>query len=48
MLVHLVNQMRTANDSVLVAHNEDWLPEDEPDVFIIRARPDDPAGSAPR
>lgn len=36
-----VNQQRTANDRVLVAHNEDWVPEDEPDVFIIHARPDD-------
>jgi isopenicillin-N N-acyltransferase-like protein len=26
---------------VLVAHNEDWVPEDEPDVFMLHARPDD-------
>lgn len=36
-----VNQERTADGSVLACHNEDWLPEDEPDVFIISARPDD-------
>jgi isopenicillin-N N-acyltransferase-like protein len=36
-----VSQERTANGNVLVAHNEDWLPEDEPDVFMISARPDD-------
>ncbi len=36
-----VSQERTGNGSVLVAHNEDWLPEDEPDVFMIYARPND-------
>jgi isopenicillin-N N-acyltransferase like protein len=36
-----VNQERSANGHVLVAHNEDWLPEDEPDLVIIRARPND-------
>lgn len=35
-----VNQERTSNGTVLVAHNEDWIPEDEPDVYIIEARPD--------
>lgn len=35
-----VNQERTANGHVLIAHNEDWLPEDEPDVYLIRAKPD--------
>jgi len=34
-----VNQERTANECVLIAHNEDWLPEDEPDVYFIHARP---------
>ncbi len=34
-------QERTTSGHVLVAHNEDWLPEDEPDLAIIRARPDD-------
>ncbi|HCE18106.1 MAG TPA: hypothetical protein DEQ80_09625 [Anaerolinea thermolimosa] len=32
---------RSANGHVLVAHNEDWLPEDENDLVIIRARPED-------
>ncbi len=36
-----VSQERTANGNVLVAHNEDWVPEDEPDVFMLYARPDD-------
>ena len=35
-----VNQERTENGLVLVAHNEDWVPEDEQDVFLIHARPD--------
>ncbi len=34
-----VSQERTTNHHVLVAHNEDWLPEDEMDVFVIRAHP---------
>ncbi|MGA7192063.1 MAG: C45 family peptidase [Anaerolineales bacterium] len=29
----------TANGHVLLAHNEDWVPEDEDDVFIIHATP---------
>ena len=36
-----VNQKYTKSGNVLVAHNEDWVPEDEPDVFLINARPDD-------
>ena len=36
-----VAQERSANGHVLVAHNEDWLPEDEPDLVIVRAHPDD-------
>lgn len=36
-----VNQSRTANEHVLIAHNEDWIPEDEPDVYLIHAHPDD-------
>jgi len=36
-----VNQACTANGTVLVAHNEDWVPEDEDDVFLIHATPDD-------
>jgi isopenicillin-N N-acyltransferase-like protein len=35
-----VSQERSANGHVLVAHNEDWLPVDEPDLIILRARPD--------
>jgi isopenicillin-N N-acyltransferase like protein len=31
----------TADGHVLVAHNEDWLPEDEQDTIIIHATPDD-------
>lgn len=36
-----VNQERSANGHVLLAHNEDWVPEDEPDIFILHARPND-------
>ena len=34
-----VNDDYTANGHVLLAHNEDWVPEDEDDVFIIHATP---------
>jgi isopenicillin-N N-acyltransferase-like protein len=34
-----VNDERTADGHVLLAHNEDWVPEDEEDVFIIHATP---------
>jgi len=36
-----VNENNTADGHVLVAHNEDWLPDDEPDVFIVHAETDD-------
>lgn len=36
-----VNQHYTADGHVLVAHNEDWLPNDEPDVYLVHAEPDD-------
>ncbi len=36
-----VNDDCTADGHVLVAHNEDWLPEDEQDVYLIHATPDD-------
>lgn len=36
-----VNEMNTADGHVLVAHNEDWLPDDEPDVFIVHVETDD-------
>ncbi len=34
-----VNDERTADGHVLAAHNEDWIPEDEEDVFVVLARP---------
>jgi len=36
-----VNDDRTADGHVLIAHNEDWLPEDEQDVYLVHATPDD-------
>jgi isopenicillin-N N-acyltransferase-like protein len=36
-----VNEERTADGHVLIAHNEDWLPEDEADVYVLHARPKD-------
>jgi len=36
-----VNQDRSANGHVLVAHNEDWVPEDEADVYILHVSPND-------
>ncbi len=36
-----VNEQLTVNGHVLVAHNEDWIPEDEADIFILHAKPDD-------
>ncbi len=36
-----VNEQRTANGHILIVHNEDWVPEDEADVFIIHATPED-------
>jgi isopenicillin-N N-acyltransferase-like protein len=36
-----VNDERTADGHVLAAHNEDWLPDDEEDVFVIHATPKD-------
>lgn len=34
-----VNEERTADGHVLAAHNEDWIPEDENDVYVISAKP---------
>jgi isopenicillin-N N-acyltransferase-like protein len=34
-----VNDDRTADGHILMAHNEDWVPEDEDDVFIVHASP---------
>lgn len=36
-----VNERLTADGHVLAAHNEDWVPEDENDVYVISARPRD-------
>ncbi len=36
-----VSQERSANGQALVAHNEDWLPENEPDVYLLHASPVD-------
>ena len=36
-----VNEQRTADGHVLLAHNEDWMPEDENDVYVISAKPKD-------
>lgn len=35
-----VNEDRTADGHVLVAHNEDWLPNDEQDVFVVHVTPE--------
>lgn len=35
------NEERTADGHVLLAHNEDWMPEDEQDVYLVHATPDD-------
>jgi isopenicillin-N N-acyltransferase like protein len=38
-----VSETNTADGHVLIAHNEDWIPEDEPDVYLVHAQPaDDP------
>jgi isopenicillin-N N-acyltransferase-like protein len=36
-----VNEAHTADGHILMAHNEDWVPEDEEDVYILHAKPDD-------
>jgi isopenicillin-N N-acyltransferase like protein len=36
-----VNDERTADGHILLAHNEDWVPEDEDDVYVVSARPDE-------
>jgi len=36
-----VNEDCTADGRVLLAHNEDWLPEDEDAVYMVHATPDD-------
>jgi isopenicillin-N N-acyltransferase-like protein len=38
-----ISETRTADGHVLIGHNEDWIPDDEPDVYLIHAEPvDDP------
>jgi isopenicillin-N N-acyltransferase-like protein len=36
-----VNGQRTSDGHVLIAHNEDWVPEDEDGVYVVHAAPDD-------
>lgn len=36
-----VNEDYTADGHVLIAHNEDWIPEDEDLVYLVHAEPDD-------
>lgn len=36
-----VNQSRTVNQSVLIAHNEDWFPDDEADVYLVKVDVED-------
>lgn len=36
-----VNGQMTADGHVLMAHNEDWLPEDEGNVYLLHAEPND-------
>jgi len=36
-----VNEQHTADEHVLIGHNEDWLPEDEQDVYLVHASPVD-------
>ena len=36
-----VNEQCTADGHVLAAHNEDWVPEDEDDVYVVSAKPRD-------
>jgi isopenicillin-N N-acyltransferase-like protein len=31
----------TADGSLLVGHNEDWLPDDQDTIYLVHARPDD-------
>jgi isopenicillin-N N-acyltransferase-like protein len=36
-----ISDTNTADGHVLIGHNEDWIPEDEPDVYLIHAEPND-------
>ena len=35
-----LNQAVTADNSVLLAHNEDWLPSDAEEVYVLHAKPE--------
>lgn len=36
-----VNEQYTSGKNTLVAHNEDWLPDDEQDLYLVHAKVDD-------
>lgn len=36
-----VNEERTGDGHVLVAHNEDWLPYEEPDTYVLHVTPEE-------
>lgn len=36
-----VNERYSADHHILIAHNEDWLPDDEPDVYVVHVKADD-------
>jgi isopenicillin-N N-acyltransferase-like protein len=36
-----VNEERTSDGHVLVAHNEDWLPYEEPDTYVLHVTPEE-------
>lgn len=36
-----LNQTRTERQNVVVAHNEDWFPDDEEDVYLVKAELED-------
>lgn len=38
-----VNEQRTADGHILAGHTEDWIPEDEDDVFVVLVKPNDEA-----
>ncbi len=35
-----LSEERTADGHILASHNEDWVPEDENDVYVVAARPE--------
>ncbi len=36
-----INEECTANQHILIGHNEDWLPDDEADVYVLHVTADD-------